>query len=121
MYVQQDRYGFTCTIGPHEVRKRRDAFRKTETATGPRATRIYHGERSTVTQAQRRPHTMGVERYVARTPAPQRRAPVSIDIKEIGETLNMVAQQNLDVRTITMGINTMCCADEDIDVMARKV
>ena len=33
----------------------------------------------------------------------------------------MVAQQNLDVRTITMGINTMCCADEDIDVMARKV
>ena len=46
---------------------------------------------------------------------------MSIDIKEIGETLNMVAQQNLDVRTITMGINTMCCADEDIDVMARKV
>jgi uncharacterized protein (UPF0210 family) len=46
---------------------------------------------------------------------------VSIDIQEIGETLNMVAQQNLDVRTITMGINTMSCADDDIDVMARKV
>lgn len=46
---------------------------------------------------------------------------MSIDIKEIGETLNMVAQQNLDVRTITMGINTLRCADEDIDVMARKV
>ncbi len=46
---------------------------------------------------------------------------MSIDIREIGETLNMVAQQNLDVRTITMGINTMRCADEDIDVMARKV
>ena len=44
-----------------------------------------------------------------------------ISIQEIGETLNMVASQNLDVRTITMGINTMSCADEDIDVMARKV
>ena len=46
---------------------------------------------------------------------------MSIDIQEIGATLNMVAQQNLDVRTITMGINTMSCADEDIDAMARKV
>ena len=46
---------------------------------------------------------------------------MSIDIQEIGETLNMVASQNLDVRTITMGINTLGCADEDIDVMARKV
>ena len=46
---------------------------------------------------------------------------MSISIQEIGETLNMVAQQNLDVRTITMGINTMSCADEDIDAMARKV
>ena len=46
---------------------------------------------------------------------------MSISIQEIGETLNMVAQQNLDVRTITMGINTMGCADEDIDAMARKV
>ncbi len=46
---------------------------------------------------------------------------MSIDIKEIGETLNMVSQQNLDVRTVTMGINTMGCADEDVDVMARKL
>ncbi|MBS5451695.1 MAG: PFL family protein [Coriobacteriia bacterium] len=46
---------------------------------------------------------------------------MSITIQEIGETLSMVAQQNLDVRTITMGINTMSCIDEDIQVMARKV
>ena len=46
---------------------------------------------------------------------------MAITIQEVGETLNMVAQQNLDVRTITMGINTLRCADEDIDVMARKL
>lgn len=46
---------------------------------------------------------------------------MSITIQEIGETLSMVAQQNLDVRTITLGINTMGCIDEDIQVMARKV
>lgn len=46
---------------------------------------------------------------------------MSIDIREIGETLSMVSQQNLDVRTITMGVNTLSCADEDIDAMARKV
>ena len=46
---------------------------------------------------------------------------MSITIQEIGETLSMVAQQNLDVRTITLGLNTMSCIDEDIQVMARKV
>ncbi len=46
---------------------------------------------------------------------------MSITLQEISETLSMVSQQNLDVRTITMGINTLGCMDEDIDAMARKV
>ena len=46
---------------------------------------------------------------------------MSITLQEISETLSMVSQQNLDVRTITMGVNTMGCMDEDIDIMARKV
>ena len=46
---------------------------------------------------------------------------MSITLQEIGETLSMVAQQNLDVRTITLGLNTMSCIDADIQVMARKV
>lgn len=46
---------------------------------------------------------------------------MSISIEEVGETLSMVSQQNLDVRTITLGINTMGCADHDLKRMARKV
>jgi uncharacterized protein (UPF0210 family) len=33
----------------------------------------------------------------------------------------MVSQQNLDIRTITMGISLASCADEDIQAMSRKV
>jgi uncharacterized protein (UPF0210 family) len=47
--------------------------------------------------------------------------PMSISIEEVGETLSMVSQQNLDVRTITMGINTLNCVDEDVDRMADKL
>jgi uncharacterized protein (UPF0210 family) len=46
---------------------------------------------------------------------------VSISIEEVSETLSMVSRQNLDVRTITMGINTLNCADDDIDRMATKI
>lgn len=46
---------------------------------------------------------------------------MSISIEEVGETLSMVSQQNLDVRTITLGINTLGCADHDLKRMARKV
>ena len=41
--------------------------------------------------------------------------------EEVFETLNMVSQQNLDIRTITMGISLASCADEDIQAMSRKV
>ncbi|MBR5259066.1 MAG: PFL family protein [Eggerthellaceae bacterium] len=40
---------------------------------------------------------------------------------EIAETLAMVNRQNLDIRTITLGINLRGCVDSDIDVLARKV
>ncbi len=40
---------------------------------------------------------------------------------EIAETLAMVNRQNLDIRTITMGINLRGCVDTDIDTLARKV
>ena len=40
---------------------------------------------------------------------------------EIAETLAMVSNQHLDIRTITLGLNLRGCTDADIDVMARKV
>ena len=40
---------------------------------------------------------------------------------EVAETMAMVTKQNLDIRTITLGLNLRRCTDEDIDVMARKV
>ena len=40
---------------------------------------------------------------------------------EIQETNAMIAQENLDVRTITMGISLLDCIDADIDVCCRKV
>ncbi|WP_165043883.1 PFL family protein [Adlercreutzia sp. ZJ138] len=40
---------------------------------------------------------------------------------EIRETLAMVNKQNLDIRTITLGLNLRACTDSDVDTMARKV
>ncbi|MEG0619549.1 MAG: PFL family protein [Raoultibacter sp.] len=40
---------------------------------------------------------------------------------EIAETLAMVSNQHLDIRTITLGLNLRGCTHEDIDIMARKV
>lgn len=40
---------------------------------------------------------------------------------EIAETLAMINKQNLDIRTITLGLNLRGCTHEDIDVMATKV
>ena len=41
--------------------------------------------------------------------------------EEIVETLTMITQQHLDVRTITLGLSLSSCADSDIDVTARRV
>lgn len=40
---------------------------------------------------------------------------------EIMETINMIDQENLDIRTITMGISLKSCADPDIDRVCEKV
>ena len=40
---------------------------------------------------------------------------------EIQETNRMIAESNLDVRTITMGISLMDCADSDIDKFNEKL
>ncbi len=40
---------------------------------------------------------------------------------EIAETLQMISQQNLDIRTITMGINTRSCTDSDINKLCAKL
>ncbi len=40
---------------------------------------------------------------------------------EILETLRMIDQEKLDVRTITMGISLLECADDDQDALSRKV
>lgn len=40
---------------------------------------------------------------------------------EIAETLAMVSKQNLDIRTITLGINLRSCVDADVDRLAAKV
>lgn len=37
------------------------------------------------------------------------------------ETIRMIEEENLDIRTITMGINLLDCADSDIDISCKKV
>ncbi len=46
---------------------------------------------------------------------------MAITAEEVAETLNMVTEQNLDIRTITMGISLMGCADENLERMCTKV
>lgn len=46
---------------------------------------------------------------------------MDITLEEIAETRSMVADQHLDIRTITMGINIASCADEDMQRMCTKV
>lgn len=40
---------------------------------------------------------------------------------EIFETINMIDKENLDIRTITMGISLKSCADPDVDAACRKI
>jgi uncharacterized protein (UPF0210 family) len=44
-----------------------------------------------------------------------------INLTEVLETNKMIEQENLDVRTITMGINLLDCADADADRVCDKV
>ena len=44
-----------------------------------------------------------------------------LNLNDILETINMIRQENLDIRTITMGISLLDCADSDIDIACEKV
>ena len=44
-----------------------------------------------------------------------------INSDKILNTVNMIQNENLDVRTVTMGINLMDCRDADIHVLCRRV
>ena len=41
--------------------------------------------------------------------------------KDILQTRDMIDKRHLDIRTITMGISLLDCADTDVDVCARKI
>mgnify|MGYP003456975718 CR=1 FL=1 len=41
--------------------------------------------------------------------------------KDILQTQDMIDKRHLDIRTITMGISLLDCADRDIDACARKI
>ncbi|KJS81434.1 MAG: hypothetical protein JM58_16695 [Peptococcaceae bacterium BICA1-8] len=47
--------------------------------------------------------------------------PISITTEEILETIRMVEAENLDIRTITMGISLRDCAHSDLKVTCRKI
>ena len=42
-------------------------------------------------------------------------------LEDILETRDMIDKRHLDIRTITMGISLLDCADPDITVCARKI
>ncbi len=44
-----------------------------------------------------------------------------LNTKDILETIRMIEDENLDIRTITMGLSLLDCADSDIDVSCRKI
>ncbi|MCQ2501384.1 MAG: PFL family protein [Lachnospiraceae bacterium] len=44
-----------------------------------------------------------------------------INIYEVYETNQMISHENLDVRTITMGISLMDCIDSNLDKLNRKI
>lgn len=44
-----------------------------------------------------------------------------VELREVFETYEMVSHENLDVRTITMGISLLDCIDPDLDALCRKI
>ena len=44
-----------------------------------------------------------------------------VELKEVFETYEMVSHENLDVRTITMGISLLDCIDPDLDRLCDKI
>ncbi len=44
-----------------------------------------------------------------------------INLSEVKETNDMIQKENLDVRTITMGISLIDCADSDVDRLCERI
>ncbi len=44
-----------------------------------------------------------------------------INIFEVNETNKMIEQENLDVRTITMGISLLDCIDSDLEILKKNI
>ena len=44
-----------------------------------------------------------------------------VSTNDILETIKMIQEENLDIRTITMGISLLDCIDSDIDRACEKV
>lgn len=44
-----------------------------------------------------------------------------INLFEVNETNNMIARENLDVRTITLGISLLDCIDSNLEELNRKI
>lgn len=44
-----------------------------------------------------------------------------VNTQDIMETITMIQEENLDIRTITMGISLIDCADSDIDKSCEKI
>ena len=44
-----------------------------------------------------------------------------INIQEVIETNTMIEKENLDVRTITLGISLLGCIDSDLERLKEKI
>ena len=44
-----------------------------------------------------------------------------INLSEVQETNQMILEENLDVRTITMGISLLDCADRSVSATCRNI
>ncbi|MBR3290036.1 MAG: DUF711 family protein, partial [Clostridia bacterium] len=45
----------------------------------------------------------------------------TLNTKDILETITMIQEENLDIRTITMGISLLDCCDSDVARMCDRV
>ena len=44
-----------------------------------------------------------------------------LNTHDILETITMIQEENLDIRTITMGISLLDCCHSDVDTMCERV
>ena len=51
----------------------------------------------------------------------ERNTNAMINIFEVNETNKMIEQENLDVRTITLGISLLDCIDSDLEKLNEKI